>query len=273
MKSFLSKHHIAAFVIAAYSFTFIFRIPLAASAAKIIPITIPRYFQFLGDFGPMLAAILLIMIFDGSAGLRSLFQRVVHWKVSWIWYLVAVVGPFVLFAFSAMISMYIFKAPAPTLSLLGHWEELPNLTPLITWVFLILTIGLGEEVGWRGYMLPKLQMSMSALTASVLTGIIWIFWHIPSFIFDPQFSAFSLVWRLGWGFLIICASIIYAYFYNSTGGSLLIPILFHGTNDYVMGSLAARDPVLNLVWAILFIGATVTVLIVAGPQRLSTAKE
>jgi membrane protease YdiL (CAAX protease family) len=272
MRNFVVRHPATAFVILNYAITFLFRVPLAASTAGVIPVAVPRGFQFMGDFGPLLAALLLTGMLDGRAGIKSLCRRVVQWRVAVVWYLVALLGTLALFSVAAIVGTFVLGAPAPDLSLFGHWEELPGLHPVATWIFLIFTIGLGEEVGWRGFMLPKLQAKASALTASLLVGLAWIFWHLPTFIFDPQFSGWRLSFRLGWGFIIICMAIIYTWLYNSTHGCLLIPILFHGCNDFIMGSLWARDPMLNLVGAVLFIGATFAIVSTFGRRTLSATR-
>lgn len=271
MQNFAARYPVVSFIILNFFITFLFRIPLAASTAGIISMDVPRGFQFLGDFGPLLAALILTGMLEGGEGIKRLLKHVVQWKISIRWYMVALLGTLALLAVAATISILAFDAPVPDLTLFGHWEELPYLRPLATWVFLLFTIGLGEEVGWRGFMLPRLQTQTSALTASVVIGIAWVFWHLPTFIFDPQFASWSLFYRLGWGLLLICASIFYTWLYNSTHGSLLIPILFHGTNDFILGSLAFRDPMLNLIWALLFTGATVAILRGFGPQTLLAA--
>ena len=269
MHNFAVRHPVISFVILNYFFTFLFRVPLAASTAGFLSVDVPRGFQFLGDFGPLLAAVILTGMLEGWEGTKRLLGRIVKWKIPIHWYAVALLGTLVLFGAAAILSTFVFGAPIPDLSLFGHWEELPSLSPAATWVFLILTIGLGEETGWRGFMLPKLQTQNSALTASVVVGVAWVFWHLPTFIFDPQFAGWSAFYRLGWGLLLICASIVYTWLYNSTQGNLLIPILFHGTNDFILGSLAARNPTLNLIWAVLFAAATIAIVRVFGPRTLS----
>jgi membrane protease YdiL (CAAX protease family) len=273
MQDLVARHPVVAFVILNYFFTFLFRVPLAASTAKVIPVAVPRGFQFLGDYGPLLAALLLTGLLEGRAGIKSLCSRVVQWRVGMVWYAVALLGTLALFSVAAIIGIFLIGAPAPNLTLLGRWEELPGLHPAATWIVLIFTIGLGEEVGWRGFMLPKLQAKFSAFSASLLIGLAWTFWHLPNFIFDPQFAAWGMPIRLGFGFMLICMAIVYAWLFNSTRGSLLIPILFHGTNDFIMGSRGAQDPILfPLLWGVLFIGATIAIVSLFGPRTLSATR-
>jgi uncharacterized protein len=272
MQNLVARHPAVAFVILNYFFTFLFRVPLAASTAKVIPVAVPRAFQFLGDYGPLLAALLLTGLLEGRAGIKSLCGRVVQWRVGVVWYLVALLGTPALFSVAAIVGTFVFGAPAPDLSLLGNWEELPGLHPVATWIFLIFAIGLGEEVGWRGFMLPKLQTKFSAFKASVIVGLAWTFWHLPNFIFDPQFAAWRLFFRIGFGFMLICMAIFYTWLFNSTRGSLLIPILYHGTNDSIMGSLGVQGSIAFLIWGALFVGATIAVVSIFGPRTLSATR-
>ena len=72
--------------------------------------------------------------------------------------------------------------------------------------------------------------------------------------------------------MMICMAIFDAWLFNSTRGSLLIPILFHGTNDFIMGSQGAQDPILSSLWAVFFIGATIAIVSVFGPRTLSATR-
>jgi len=68
MQNLVARHPVVSFVILNYFFTFLFRVPLAASAAKVIPVAVTRGFQFLGDYGPLVAALLLTGLLEGREG-------------------------------------------------------------------------------------------------------------------------------------------------------------------------------------------------------------
>ncbi|MFJ6002216.1 CPBP family intramembrane glutamic endopeptidase [Arthrobacter sp. NPDC092385] len=268
--SLIRARPLLAFVVLAYGITWLFRIPLAASTAGLIPLALPRtVLQFAGDFGPLVAATVVVAAPEGRAGVRELFGRVLCWRVGWGWYALALFGPVALFLVSAVVSMTALGAPVPDWGGFGRWEELPFLGPVATWVFLVVVIGFGEEVGWRGFVQPHLQARHSALAAAVVVGVFWVFWHAPTFVFDAAFSDMSLLFTIGWALLVIAGSIVLAWLYNGTGGSLLIPILFHGTQDFTMASAAARGQELNLVWAVVFLTLTIMIVRIAGPRYLT----
>jgi membrane protease YdiL (CAAX protease family) len=98
-------------------------------------------------------------------------------------------------------------------------------TVLVSFVYMLIQVGIGEEVGWRGYALPKLQAGYGALLSSVILGVIWTLWHLPLF-FNPA-TGYSLT--SFWVFLIFMLpiSILITWVFNSTGGSVLIIMILH----------------------------------------------
>jgi membrane protease YdiL (CAAX protease family) len=91
-----------------------------------------------------------------------------------------------------------------------------------------------------------------------------VFWHLPSFVFDDAFRS-MLPWRaIGWALLLVVGSIFIGWLYNAARQSLFVPILFHGTQDFVMGSAAARSEAMQLIWAVLFVSMTAALVIMAG---------
>jgi membrane protease YdiL (CAAX protease family) len=88
--------------------------------------------------------------------------------------------------------------------------------------FLTDAIITGEELGWRGYVLPRLQVRYSALVSSLIVGVIWAIWHIPTFLAPGNTSPLALFMVK-----IITESVLYTWLYNNTRGSLLLVTLFH----------------------------------------------
>jgi membrane protease YdiL (CAAX protease family) len=96
----------------------------------------------------------------------------------------------------------------------------------------LLTFGLGEEIGWRGFALPRLQAERPAFSASLLLGALWACWHLPALFYRDTYIAMGL---LVVPILITVAavgSVVYTWLYNGTRGSLLMLVLFHGLFDF-----------------------------------------
>ncbi|MCA1738253.1 MAG: CPBP family intramembrane metalloprotease [Actinobacteria bacterium] len=135
-------------------------------------------------------------------------------------------------------------------------------------VFWILTAGIGEESGWRGYALPKLQRNMSALSATLVVTLFWVGWHLPRFFHYGAYMTrgFSVLPLAAHGFL--AKSIVLTWLYNSTRGSILMAALFHGGYNFWLASPAAGGFITPTIDALLIIWA-VTVVVVFRPANLS----
>jgi membrane protease YdiL (CAAX protease family) len=161
----------------------------------------------------------------GRVALRQLLGRLVRWRVRWYWYALVVIGPA---AFSL--------AVAGVYALLGgSWSAAAPRAlqaPVLLPVFLLIlscTDGLGEELAWRGYALPRLFARYSALAASLILGVAWALWHLP------------LLWTAGIGeqqlpmWLLLldipAKSVLFTWVFLRTRGSVLIAALLHGSTN------------------------------------------
>jgi membrane protease YdiL (CAAX protease family) len=209
-----------------YTISWAFMLPVALSAQGLISQNVPYALYYLGSFGPALSAIIVTGATQGRLGLRSLLSRLWKWRVGWRYYAFAVLGPIGLFAVAVLANRVIAGA-WPDLSLLGQIDYLPYLgIPGVLGVW-FLTYGLGEETGWRGFALPHLQRTRPAASAALLLGVLWAGWHLPAFFFRDTYMEMGLPGFAMFVVSICFASVVFAWLYNSTGGSLLLVILFH----------------------------------------------
>ena len=258
------------FVLLAFAFTWTFWL-LAALEARGMISSLPVPALFLGAFGPMVAAVVLTARESGRAGLRSLLGRVVRWRVAPFWYAVALLGPIVLTLVAMSLQLVVFGGQPP--SFLAMAGTLP--TVLVISVYMLIQVGIGEEIGWRGYALPKLQAGYSALVSSLLVGVIWFLWHLPVF-FNPATSYSNTPF---WVFLVFLLpfAILYTWVFNSTGGSVLIVMILHAVMNSVGqlwraipdGATTVSATNVYLIQAgLLWVGAIIVVL-VYGATNLS----
>ena len=147
-------------------------------------------------------------------------------------------------------------------------------------MILMLTIfaGIGEEFGWRGFALPRLQNRYNALVTSIIVGAFWSLWHIPLYFLDGslQYSfrmdAGLIPAILGYTVFLIAWSIQYTWLFNNTKGSVLLAAVFHGAGNAWMGGYI---DVYRGYWGGVLAHAAVSVVIsiiivlVAGPANLS----
>jgi membrane protease YdiL (CAAX protease family) len=144
----------------------------------------------------------------------------------------------------------------PDLSLLGEADYLPTIGPLGVLGLWLLTYGLGEETGWRGFALPRMQRTRPGTSATFILGILWAFWHLPAFFYRDTFTEMGVLGFPMFLVSIIFASMVFTWLYNSTGGSLLVVILFHAFFNWLSVSEAGGQFVAILmsvpviVWAL-----------------------
>jgi uncharacterized protein len=263
----VKEHPIITYFVLAYAISWIIVAPLVASAQGLIDVPIPFSLHYLNDYGPLLAAIITTAITSGRDGLRDLFQRMIKWRVGWGWVLVAAFSPLAVYAIAVGIVVFLLRDPPPDLSLLGTITYIPFLG-WGAWVFWILTAGIGEESGWRGYALPKLQGHMSALSATLIVTLLWVGWHLPRFFYYAGYleQGFPVLPLVGHGFLAL--AIVLTFIYNSTRGSILMAALFHGGYNFWAASYGAGGAITSTIDALFIIWA-VALVVVAGPANLS----
>lgn len=265
--TWVKEHPIFTYFVLAYAISWIIVAPLIASAQGLIDLPVPFALHYLNDYAPLLAAIIATGIANGADGLRELFRRMIQWRVGLGWVLIAALSPLALFAVAAGIVVFGLGDPPPDLGLLGTLSYLPYLG-WFGWVFWILTAGIGEESGWRGYALPKLQNDMSALSATLIVTLFWVGWHLPRFFYYDGYmdQGFSVLPLAAHGFLAM--AIVLACLYNSTRGSILMAALFHGGYNFWLASPASTGYISPTIDALLIIWA-VAVVVVFGPANLS----
>jgi membrane protease YdiL (CAAX protease family) len=255
----IQAHPVVAFFVLAYVISWAFEIPLVAVKQGWIQLQIPFAIHYLAAFGPMLSALIVTTIVEGSSGMRDLFSGLFKWRIGWRWILFSVLAPLALFALAA-VAMVVAGAKWPNLSLLGEVDYLPYLGIGGAIVLWLLTYGMGEELGWRGFALPRLQKNNSALGATLILAVCWAFWHLPAFFYQDTYMVMGLVAGLPMFLLsIIGAAIVFTWLYNSSCGSLLPVILFHALFDLLSvskaggGSTAAIMSAVPMIWAVIVV--------------------
>jgi uncharacterized protein len=259
----VKRHPLITFFVLTYTLTWSLESPLVFLTDSV---TYTQGFVsvMLASNAPSVVAIVLTAIVLGRGALRKLLSRLLIWRVNPLWYLLVILGPVALTG--GVVGLNTLMG-GPALSL-----GMPLVGAAIFFAFSIFPgSALGEEIGWRGYVLPRLQTRMSALSASLLLAPFWGLWHLPLWLTgDPvKTPAFYVLFF----FSTFAMSVILTWVYNSTGGSLLMVVLLHATANLpitlAIDELGSRAiaPVM-LYWGLLAVAAIV-VVIVAGPKHLS----
>ncbi len=163
---------------------------------------------------PTISATIVTLIRGGWPSLAMLYRQLIEWRFGIRWYALVLIGiPLIAYGISRLASEPVrFDLSSPRLVL----------------VFLLgqLILGpLGEELGWRGFALPRLLQRFNPLAASLVLGAIWGVWHLPSFFVSSLVQSGLAIPVFLFGAL--CMSILATWLYLHTGGSVLITVLFH----------------------------------------------
>jgi uncharacterized protein len=237
MINWIKRNSIISYFIIAYTVSWSFEIPLALIHQGFISAQIPMWFHYFAAIGPLSAALIMTFLTDGGFGLRNLFARITKWRVNVRYYVFTMLIPAGLFAFACMLNR-IFTGDWPNLSLLGAVDYLPYITPIGALGIWLITFGLGEEIGWRGYALPHLQKNRSAVVATLIIGILWAFWHLPMFFYRDTYIQMGIMGFPMLAMSLLCAAVIFTWLYNSTQGSVLIVIIFHAVFNWLTANEA-----------------------------------
>ena len=232
MGDWIRSHRVASFFLFAYAISW------SLDATVLVLGMEPSWMRwivsgFLSALGPAIAAGIVLSISGES--LRGWLGRVVRWRVHPKWYAAAVGIPVVVALGSGAV-----------LQLVGGPVEFASFAfdPVSLGIGILLgtTIGGGqEELGWRGFAQPELQEQYGGLWAAVIIGMLWGSWHLPLF-FDPAatHSQWPLESQLAYFVGIVAFSILIAWVYNGSGGSILLAMLMHGTEN-AAGGLVPLD--------------------------------
>jgi len=202
---------------------FVFSWPTMLASAGLLRLQLPFIVGLFAGWGVLVASLLMTWLTLGGAAVGQLLRRYLMWRVGWKWYLALLIIPA-----AAALGVWLNALITGTSVDWSHVTA-DNLRPpgfsRLAFVIPFLLVDLinnGEEIGWRGYVLPRLQSKSSALVAALVVGVIWGLWHLPKFLDHWDWGYFAL-------FMIdaTAKSILLAWIYNGTRGSLLLAALAH----------------------------------------------
>jgi membrane protease YdiL (CAAX protease family) len=193
-----------------------------------------QYLHLIGTLGPLTAAYLVAAWTERRRGVRELTRRSFDWRVGWPWLTFALLGPTLMYL-AAVLGLGIVTGSWTGLSHYGESSEYPELPRILYWASNIVFYGFGEEVGWRGYLIPSLQTRWPALGAALLFTPFWALWHLPLFWAAPGLSQMDAAGIGGWVVSLALGSVVLSWLFNATG-SVLPAAIFHGTIDIAFTS-------------------------------------
>jgi membrane protease YdiL (CAAX protease family) len=225
----------------------------------------------IGVFGPLASAFILTYLNQGKDGIRRLLKRGVDRRFRKKWLIP------IFFLFPAIDGSAVLVAML-TEGITIDMSWVSNLLSVILgglFLFILTCVfAAGEEFGWRGYALDRLQRRFNAIISSIVLGVIWWAWHIPAL---GNLSSISGGQTINvWLYLVTILeyAVLFTWVYNNTNGSILAVILFHATlntADMAAVPIAEQVPGYSILYyysPIVLLIIVIAVTIVYGPKRL-----
>ena len=225
-----------------------------------LPLPIAITLTLIGGFGPFLAAMAVTAVRSGRRGVHELLRQFRRWRVHPVWFAAALFGP----ALLGLVALCITALLGGTTP--ARWFSFPRPVLFAGWA-----VGpWGEELGWRGYAQPILQQRLGALGASVIIGIMWSIWHywpVATPAGGSVMELFSAPFAT-WMTYEVANSVMMAWLYNGTGGSL--PVAWAAHVGLSLGqNLVNSHPIPFRSFVTVFCIAAALVVLLNGPRRLT----
>lgn len=178
------------------------------------------------DFSFSIAGIVMIALTTGTDGLRRLGRRLLAWRLAPRWYAVA------------LLPVALYAAAAAWTTIAEGGEVALTVDALLTVLFslsagllvsLLLRGAMGEELGLRGFVLPRLQARTTPVRASLVIGSLWGLWHLPVLL--GRDIAAILIYLV----FVYAVTMLFTWLFNRTSGSLLPVLLLHATINWEEG--------------------------------------
>ena len=268
LKNFFSRHSLVIGIVLMFLLTW----PIDLANAGAMPFEVPFVVYITLGYGFVFASIIMTWITLGRDAVVTLLKRFLIWRVGWKWYLVAfllipAIDIMAIYLSAVLTQMPVNFRAADAYEIFG---QSANLILLIVPFFLFDALTNGEEIGWRGYVLPRLQAKYSSLTSSLILGVIWSIWHLPKFVNNWESSSF--MWYV---VDTMALSVLLTWLYNNTKGSLLLVTLFHASINTAGVMLPMDNTAIGINMSPSILAALLTtiaagvVTVVAGSEHLS----
>jgi len=261
-QSLVRRHPLTCFYVLTYAIAWLIWAPLVIWRDS-IPGPVGLILNLVGAVVPSTLGLVFIGLLRGRAGVRRVLRRLVHGRIGLRWYLAAL-----------LLTMIAPLAVGVSILFGGATPVVDNtiLGVLFLFAFHIFPgTAMGEELGWRGFALPRMQARHTALKASLIVGILWGCWHLPLWLTGRESHPISLFGPFV--VAVIASSVVYTWLYNNTGGSLLIVVLYHAASNLPitvliapMGSQMVQP---FLIYVALMVVAAAVIVIATGAEHLS----
>jgi len=244
------RHPLAAFVVVAYATSWVWWIPFVVRGDTVRQGD-PWPTQMIGLLGPMLAAFIVTAAVNGRDGISDLARRMTRWRVSLGWYGASVATLGIGLTVAVMTNGDLSWSDA------SSYSGTPNLGLGLTFLFVLVVNGFGEETGWRGFLADRLLRSHGIIATALLVSLAWGSWHLPLFFLVESFRDLGIT-LIGWAVGLVCGSLVLTWMYARSGYSILVVALWHTSYNFGSGTtLMEGAPAAVTSTAVMFLAALV----------------
>jgi hypothetical protein len=231
MPTKMSRYPVFAFMLIACGYSWGWWLLMIASQKGWLPLHLPA--GPWGSFGPLFAALLLCRASGIAPTSKAFLRTTVRAWPGWSWLALALALP-LLFVLGALL-VHGSLAGFPSLD----WSK-AYVLPLLFLLILVLGGPVGEEFGWRGFVLPAPLRRWSPLSASVLLALLWLLWHLPLFWLEGAAQEGTSI--AGFALMVLCASLLFTWFWLRTGPGLWPVLVLHTSINLWSFVLPAASP-------------------------------
>jgi membrane protease YdiL (CAAX protease family) len=279
LRGLLIRHPLVSFFTLAYALTWLAWSPwyLSESGVGLLPYDAEGISDYLNTValitGPTLSAFIMTGATEGREGVGRLLRRIVLWRVGFGWYLFVLAGIPAIIVLSTVVlpgALASFQASAVPSTLFLYAVAGP--------VFLFAGGPVFEEIGWRGFALPRLQRLYGPLVGTLVLGVLWGMWHLPLFLVPswdtPHGSLLDVALFVIWA---VSTTIVITWVFNNTKDSVLLAILAHGSINSaavaVYGLFPAPSVTSGITNVVIGFGATALLIVVLTRGHLGYRRE
>ncbi|WP_276090404.1 type II CAAX endopeptidase family protein [Pedobacter sp. JY14-1] len=263
-------HQLIIYFTLAYLISWIIWFPLYSPAFGVNGLPVLPLHHGIGGLGPMIASLICTRVFEGEQGLKILVRQMGKFKPM-LYVAIALLAPFLLAGIAAVINQLLNHHPVELPGLFVA-KEFPEFNFIGFLLYNLLFFGFGEEVGWRGFALPRLQARYNALWSSLVLTFFWALWHWPLFLYRPGFIDMGIAGTFGWIFSLLTGSVLLTWLYNSSKASILVCAIFHSTIDIAFLADFTDQNIINYMGMLITVWGIATIMIFK-PKNLSTTEK
>jgi membrane protease YdiL (CAAX protease family) len=221
----------------------------------------------IGEIGPGLAAIVVILGQDGKAELSRIFRSLVPRRGDSGWIMFALGLPILtVLAVAFWTDPNLSSLPDP--HIIRHW--------LFVFIFNLPFSPFCEEIGWRGYLLPNLEKRFKPLLASLIVGLVWGPWHAPlhtGVVFPGiPYGVVAFLFLV----FVLGGSIMFSWLFHSSGDNLLTTIFLHAsintTGTVILGPIMLKFGIAPFIRLIVIIWSFDVAVLLTTDGRLSSRR-